>query len=632
MNIRSVFSRTIATLVFLAGVCALAQLPPVPLPAPGPTPDPTNPFMPRQRLREFVPPPAFDPLQRVPMPGMGATTISATASFDPPVLRLMRFGEYRVTILGMSAGIEVPDPLPAPEGLILDLTNKTPGTTIVNGQRLMSMTLRYSVTAARPGTYLMPSFTATVAGQPVTVPAAQVVVQTPGPDDLPYQSVRAVLDLPAGEYFVGQMLPARLLVFDTPDETVQAVANVTKPSGDFLFQTQTGSRRERIMWEGKESVALVTPLRLTPIKPGETDVSLQAIVFINKLNLAGRPSGNTAQAMLDTAPVRVRVRALPESGRKPGFTGAIGKFELGQPVLSAPEAIVGDPINLTVTLMGEGNLEAIGAPTFDAGEAWQSFTPTINVERDVFSGRGTKTFTYTLIPRTPETRAVPTIPFSYFDPERKEFVDLSIPPQAVAVKPSGAAPAATPAPATDGTDAANEPPSPKRAEPILTGLAEKPGRWRRSPSPIAWSGTFWAGQAVPALALLGLWLWRRRVDFLAAHPEVVRRREARIAAKRHLRVARVAAHANDEDAFINASIDAIRAAAAPLDTTQAHSVVMEEVLAKLPRENHADKAVRELFTCGHAKDFSGHHTPLNGVTELLPHVEKTVAMIEGRQP
>ncbi len=588
--------------------------------------------MPRPRVIPFnqaQPVSPLDQLRRGPMGG----TLSATASFEPQMLRLMRFGEYRVTILGIAAGIEIPDPLPAPTGLIVELAGKTPGDAIVNGQRVPSMTFRYTVTSAQPGTFLMPSFTATVAGQPVTVPAAQVVVQEPGPDDLPYQPVKAVLDLVPGEYFVGQMLPARLLVFDTPDETVQAIANVTKPSGDFLFQSQSGSRRERLVWEGKEMVALVTPLRLTPIKPGETDVSVQAIVFVNKLNAAGRSSGNTAQAMLDTAPVKVRVRPLPEQGRPASFTGAIGKFELGQPALSTSEAVVGDPVTLTVTIMGEGNLESIGAPVIETNDAWQSFTPTMTVDRDAFSGRGTKTITYTLIPRRVEVRTVPSIPFSYFDPERKQYVDLAIPPVAVGVKPAGEPPSPEPvATATPAPQGAPEAPAPRAPEPILTGLAEKPGSWRSSVSPVSNQRIFWAMQIVPAFALLGLALWRRRADFLAAHPEIVRRRAARAAARRHLQVARSAARRSDADAFVTASIDAIRAAAAPLDTTEAESLVLQEVLAKLPHDNGATETVQKLFRHTHTKNFSGHGVASNGVLDLLPAVQKTVAIIERHQP
>lgn len=627
------FFCSLAAWLFLLCAGAFAQLPePSSTPPVPPGPPSSNPFMPRPRVIPFNQPQPVSPLDQLRRGPMGGT-LSATASFEPGLLRLMRFGEYRVTILGISAGIEIPDPLPAPDGLIVELTDKSPGGTILNGQRVPSMTFRYTVTAGRAGTFLMPSFTATVAGQPVTVPAAQVVVQEPGPDDLPYQPVKAVLDLAAGEYFVGQMLPARLLVFDTPDETVQAIANVTKPSGDFLFQSQSGSRRERIVWEGKERVALVTPLRLTPIKPGETEVSLQAIVFVNKLNATGRPSGNTAQAMLDTMPVHVRVRALPEPGRPTSFTGAIGKFELGQPALSAAEAVVGDPVTLTVTIMGEGNLESIGAPVIATNDGWQSFTPTMTVDRDAFSGRGTKTITYTLIPRRADVRTVPTIPFSYFDPERKQYVDLAIPPVALSVKPAGESPAPEPvAAATPAPQATSEPGAPRAPEPFLTGLAEKSGAWRSSASPVSSQRIFWAMQIVPACALLGLALWRRRADFLAAHPEIVRRRAARVAARRHLQVARSAARRSDADGFVTASIDAIRAAAAPLDSTEAGSLVLQEVLAKLPPDHGAAETVQKLFQHTHTKNFSGHGVASNGVLDLLPAVQKTVATIERHQP
>jgi len=583
-----------------------------------------------QRLpRRVMPAPSpADPLG-LPSPNPGG--LGATASFEPPVLRLMRFGEYRVSILGATSGVQLPDAIPTPDGLILDLTDRTPGTTIVNGARVPSVNFRYTVTAAQAGTFIVPSFTATVAGQPITVPATQLIVREPGPDDMPYQSVQAVLDLPPGEYYVGQMLAARLLVFDSPDETVQAIANVTKPSGDFLFQSQPGMRREQVVWQGQPRRAQVTPIRLTPIKPGESAVSLQTIVFINKLNSTGRPSGTTAQAILDTPPVSVTVRPLPEAGRKPGFTGAIGKFSLGRINVTPGEVIVGDPVTLSVTIAGEGNFEAISAPPIEAGEIWQSFTPSVEVERDTLTGQGAKTITYTLIPRRADTRNLPAIPFSYFDPERREYVDLTVPPQAINVQPGKTPEPSTTTTATP-TPAPAETPAPKAPEPVLTGLVTKSGGWKSSPSPVFFSRIFWLGQTLPAAALLGLWYYRRRADFLAAHPEIVRRRAARVAARRHLRFARDAAKRSDSDSFVAASIEAIRAAAAPLDTTEAQSLVFEEVLAKLPSGNGAEATVRRLYERTHATQFSGHPVPPQTLLNLLPEVERTVADIEQHQP
>jgi hypothetical protein len=633
-SLRSCVARIGFFLLALApGAFAQLQLEPPPSPPPTPRdrgliqPMPMPLPMPRQfPLDQLAPPTA--------PPATGTQTPRATASFEPSTVRLMRFGEYRVTIAGANTSVELPDPLPAPEGLVVELSNRSQSISILNGQRVSSVTFHYSVTAARPGVFLMPSFTATVAGVAVTVPAAQVRVQEPRPDDLPYQGAHAVIDLPDREYYVGQTIQARLLVIETPDEGVQGIANVTKPSGDFLFQSQPGIRKEQVNYKGRMVGAMVTGLRLTPIKPGDTEISIQAIVFISKLSMMGRQTGSTAQAMLDTPPVTVRVRSLPEKGRKPGFTGGIGNFELGRPSVSASEVIVGDPLTLTVTVSGDGNLEALSPPAIPDDETWQSFTPTSDVTRDPISGRGTKSMTYTLVPRSPNARAIPSIPFSVFDPERGEYVDLSIPPVPVVVK-QGSAPtsAASPQPATD--PAASEPPAAKSPEPILTGLAEKIGPTRSTPAPVAWHTGFWAGQLLPAGALMGLWLWRRRVDYLAAHPEVVRRREARIAARNHLRAARSAAQSRSSDEFVRASIDAIRAAAAPLDSTQAGSLVLSEVLSNLPDETQAraaDSTVRRLFERAHTTRYSGHMVDTDGVFALLPEVERTVAAIEKHQP
>lgn len=559
--------------------------------------------------------------------------LSASAVFEPGVISMKRFGEYRVTITGARNGVEMPESLPAPDGLVVNDAGRSYGAQINNGQRVESVTYRYSVTAVKSGTFVMPSFTAQVTGIGVTVPAAQVVVSEPQPGEELYKSARAVLDLAPGEYFVGQTISARLLLIDSNDELAQAIANVTKPSGDFLFKSQPGARRETFQYDGKAASGLAMPIQLTPIKPGESEVSLQAIVFINRITDAagvGRPRGAlggfTAQAMLDTPPVRVLVRPLPDSGRRRGFTGAIGQFELGQPQLSANEVQVGDPLTFTVTISGQGNIEAISPPLLDGGDAWQTFSPTSDVVRDALTGRGSKTFTYTLIAKNGGARAVPPIPFSYFDPAKKEYVDLTIPPVPVTVK---GAPAPPPAPADSAPAPAPESAveKPKTNEPILTGLAETPGRWRRDVLPAAAHGWFWIAQAVPAVALLAMWWHRRRADFLAAHPEVVRRRHARKAVRGHLRRARSAARARKPEEFVAAGVDALREAAAPLDTAQAQSLVLEEVLAKLDeaeRSGEAGKVVRRFFETSHTARFSGHATDPNGVTELLPELERTV--------
>lgn len=643
--------RSAAVVLICAATAFAQQQPDLPLPQPLPRPLPQqssdpfgNPANPGDRIMQLQIPGAA-PVQPPAAPSLNLDKLSATAAFEPGVISLKRFGEYRVTITGARHGVELPEPLPAPEGLVVSNAGRSYGAQILaTGERVESVTFRYSVTAARPGPFVLPSFTAQVSGVSVTVPAAQLVVREPQPGEELYQSAQAVLDLAAGEYFVGQAITGRLLLIDTADEVAQAIANVTKPSGDFLFKGQPGARREAFQWKGRAASGLVMPIQLTPIKPGETDVSLQAVVFINRITGVGgsrtlRPpgamSGFTAQSMLDTPPVHIVVRPLPDAGRRRGFTGAIGKFELERSQLSATEVQVGDPLTLSVTVSGEGNLEAISPPPIEGGDLWESFTPTSEVDRDTITTRGSKTFTYTLIPRSAEARSVPAIAFSYFDPEKKEYVDLTIPPALITVQ-GYAAPVTTPAASAPAADASAAPSEKvKGSEPILTGLAEKPGRWRRAVAPDAAHGWFWVVQSVPALALLALALWRRRADFLARHPEVVRRRRARVAARKHLGRAREAARKHDREAFVASGLDAIREAAAPLDSARPSSLVLEEVLAKLDepsRSGEPGRTVRKLFEFAHHAQFSGHQPEANGVLELLPGIERAVSTIERQQP
>lgn len=574
-----------------------------------------------------------------PQPSVLPGELSATAEFEPGVISFKRFGQYRVTIIGAQQAAELPDPLPVPDGLVVNDASRTFGVQSVNGRVVQSITFSFSVTAVKSGTFILPSFTARIGGVGVTVPAAKVVVREPADGEELYRNARAILDLRPGEYFVGQTINTRLLVIDSPDEVAQAIANVSKPSGDFLFRNHSGAPRETFTVDGRSESGLAMPIQLTPIKPGANEVSLQAIAFINRITGPGGPgirrapgamSGFTAQTILDTPPVEIIVKPLPESGRLPGFTGAIGRFELSQPQLSAREVKVGDPLIIAVTISGEGNLEAIRPPELPSSDDWQSFTPTSDVERDGLTGRGSKVFTYTLIPRHADVRAAPAIPFSYFDPERKEYVALTIPPVPVKVIPAADAGSAPPSSAEPIAVSENPPAAAPPARRILTGLADQPGIWRRHVSPVAFRPWFWLWQALPACALLLLALWRRRQDFLSRHPEIVRRRRARIAVRRQLRRARAAAARRDPKGFVAAGVEAIREAASPLDSTRAQSLVLEEVLARLDaaeRDGESGAIVRKLFEAAHAADLSGHPPAPNGVVELLPELERTVRRI-----
>jgi hypothetical protein len=152
--------------------------------------------------------------------------------------------------------------------------------------------------------------------------------------------------------------------------------------------------------------------------------------------------------------------------------------------------------------------------------------------------------------------------------------------------------------------------------------------WLRSLTPALWSIGFLAAQLAPLLTLLGIWAWRRRSEYLAANPQIIRRRKARAAARLALAEARAAARSGDQTAFLAASTRAIREAAAPLDSAQAASLTAEEVLHILRDDERAAKTARALFENAEASRY-GASEPVKPKS-LIPDLEHTLARLSAK--
>lgn len=565
-------------------------------------------------------------------PGVGDAEPAASAGFEPATASVGRPIEYRVTVTGSQRVLELPDPLPAPPGLDVSAAGKSVGTQILNGAAVMSSVFRFSVVAGHAGQFTMPGFDVLVGGKQVRVPPAMLTATEAQPGEAAYQAVQLELELPQREFFVGETIGARLVLIETPDESPQYIAHVAKTNGSAVFRPSMRTKREQFTRGSQQVSALVMPVQITPILEGEIEVGCQVMVHVQKLDPVGRRNGITVQSTLDTKPVRIRVLALPRAGRLPGFTGAIGQFAISHPKISASEVEVGEPITLTLAMVGEGNLEGVAAPEIEAGGGWQAYKPTTEFQaegNEQFTARGTKSFIYTLVPGRVGQRATPPLPFCYFDPVKRSYVDITVPPMPVVVKaPSAPAPASGPDNAKP--EAAIQPDMPRTIEPAMTGLEDHPGRWAGSLGPGIDARRFLLLQTVPPVLLLALWAWRRRKEYLAANPQILRRRRARAATRRALAAARGAARRGDHDEFLRAGVVALREAAAPLDTTQAGSLTREEVLRILHDDEGTAALARKVMESADATKYSTKAGNGFEPSALLPELERAVRMLARR--
>jgi hypothetical protein len=159
-----------------------------------------------------------------------------------------------------------------------------------------------------------------------------------------------------------------------------------------------------------------TPYQLGSLRFGP--VTLKG-TFVTEVNLQNEVT--TRQIYAVARPLVVTAKDVPSEGRPESYNGAIGQFEVANRLVPT-QAKVGDPMTLTVTLRGQGTLQAARAPDLTAIPA---VTDRFRVyEATEETREGQRQFTYSLRPLQAGTVEFPPIPLSYFDVLQEKFITL----------------------------------------------------------------------------------------------------------------------------------------------------------------------------------------------------------------
>jgi hypothetical protein len=578
--------------------------------------------------------------------------VVARAAFDPPVIRAGGETVYRVTLNAMRDSItQWPDELIAPaqlqmkpgaRGQILQLAgNAYQPLTIVN----------YRVRATAAGSFLVPQFLVDVYGKPVTVPGVRLqVVEDSG--FVPVPVPRLMLEFESTNVFLGQTITARVLSPASTGTVVQPLAQVEFNGEGFLTgQSTTIRQRIQVMpLDGRQVPTFVYENSLTPVAAGSMEVSAQAFsggrlggtVIIS--GQATIPGGSPQYSLLESDPVTLNVRPLPREGELPGFAGGIGEFERGTPWLTTNTIRVGEPVKLTVLVQGDESLQRLVAPPPPRLLDWQVYpgedymtnitgaTPRIvpanppGLSGALMPGPA-KAFAFTLVPLNEDSRATPAIPFSYFDPERRKYVDISIPPVPVKVLP--------------GTAATNDlawlrsvsAENPADDKPVFHGLAKGTGSSSASLVPLQARPGFILAQLLPVAGFAALWAWDKRRRYLKAHPDIVRRRRARRLLRRQRHVLRAAARAGDAPRYAANAVNALQIVCAPHYPAEPRALVCGDVLRLLDepgRSNGSGQVVRQFFAVTDAASFSASSPDAGRLLGLQEELEGVLKQLEQR--
>jgi hypothetical protein len=170
-----------------------------------------------------------------------------------------------------------------------------------------------------------------------------------------------------------------------------------------------------------------------------------------------------------------------------------------------------------VQIAGRGALDSVALPPQEAWQPFKTYPPTSKLETsDQFGLQGTKTFEQIISPQNADVHELPPLAFSFFNPEDGKYHTLTQAAVPLVVKAAGA----SPIPAM----AANKNPVEEKPPQDILPIKENLGALAAKSSPLVTHPVFLAVQAVPVLAFLAAFVWRKRTDNLANNPRLRRQR------------------------------------------------------------------------------------------------------------
>ncbi|MGH7139655.1 MAG: hypothetical protein ACREHD_28280, partial [Pirellulales bacterium] len=293
--------------------------------------------------------------------------------------------------------------------------------------------IQYRVTAYEPGEFEVGPFTIKQHNKLAHVEAVSMTFQAVPTD--PHMRIRLLL--PDKPVYPDQRVPVGIEWWNAENRHNVRELNIYSPMFDeFHFapdppaspgasQLQIDTKQGNISLSatereeqhaGRRFAVLSANRTLLPDRPGE--FTLPPIVA------TVRKATGRARSMVraEGTPQKLIVKAFPADGRPESFAGAVGSgFSID--VSADPTVVcVGDPIDLDITLRGDGNLENAGLPALSADDGMSPVRfrlPEGDVPGDLADGA--KRFHVSVRVIDVSVGAIPALAFSWFDPDAEKY-------------------------------------------------------------------------------------------------------------------------------------------------------------------------------------------------------------------
>lgn len=303
---------------------------------------------------------------------------------------------------------------------------------IVNNQSSVSIIHRYMLLAEKTGNFTIPSVTVEYEGktyrtEPVSVQvvsgSGQLRSQARTADDLK-RYIRLDISTKRKTAYLNEGIPLMIRMYISSEADVRDIRYPSFPSAGFsVLPFDEPNQRQAviggIIFRVIDFTATVYPVTTGELTLGPAEANCNIIVTTSRSPDPFFDQRVRYGITVKSDPYTITVKPLPESGKPESFSGAVGQYDLN--AAAKPTSLkVGEPITLTMTVKGQGNIDMVNMPKISGLDEFKVYDPQVNVKKEGNSGE--KTFEQVLIPKSLNVKAIPEIKFSYFDPETERYI------------------------------------------------------------------------------------------------------------------------------------------------------------------------------------------------------------------
>ena len=371
-----------------------------------------------------------------------AQDISVSASLTETNIFSGESVRLDVTISGQSLNSIDRPQIPVINGLrwLSGSTSQSTNYSYVNGRPSVAYTYGYSFIAENPGDYTFPGLSIQVNGEAYSTDPINFKVLDPATIEegsaARSPDIYVRLEPNTTSPVVGEQVITDIVLYFKNEVEVSSYQPSPGWKAEGFWKEDLENRQQAqttstLISGVRYQRAVLLQTAIFPTKSGELTLSpFEVVVQVRNRNrrrdIFSFGLGQERKE-LSTLPVTVNVRPLPDAGSSVN-SGAVGKFQVSR-TINPEKAFVGESVEITTSITGQGNIPLIIKPEYSFPEALELYDPqeSSSITRTNQQIGGSKIFTDIIIARNEGDYVIPEEQFAYYDPERSRYITITLP-------------------------------------------------------------------------------------------------------------------------------------------------------------------------------------------------------------